>query len=102
MTWPEARRNSSTRWIWSHGSTPRRWSGTRALGNATAAGALGSWLEREQKRLGVPNAALEELRTLMPSQARYALGTKSGEGKTAKGWNVILPIDVVARRFEGL
>ena len=74
----------------------------RALGNATAAGALGSWLEREQKRLGVPEAALEELRTLMPSQARYALGTKSGEGRTAKGWNVILPIDVVERRFEGL
>ena len=74
----------------------------RALGNATAAGALGSWLEREQKRLGVPDAALEEFRTLMPSQARYALGTKSGEGKTAKGWNVILPIDVVERRFEGL
>ena len=74
----------------------------RALGNATAAGALGSWLEREQKRLDVSDAALEELRTLMPSQARYALGTKSGEGKTAKGWNVILPIDVVERRFEGL
>lgn len=75
---------------------------TRALGNATAAGALGSWLEREQKRLGVPDRALEELRTMMPSQARYALGTKSGEGRTAKGWNVILPIDVVERRFEGL
>lgn len=74
----------------------------RALGNATAAGALGSWLEREQKRLGVPDAALEELRTLAPSQARYALGTKSGEGRTAKGWNVILPIGVVERRFEGL
>jgi predicted transcriptional regulator of viral defense system len=74
----------------------------RALGNATAAGALGSWLEREQKRLGVPDTALEELRTMMPSQARYALGTKSGEGKTAKGWNVILPIDVIERRFEGL
>lgn len=74
----------------------------RALGNATAAGALGSWLEREQKRLGVPDTALEEFRTMMPSQARYALGTKSGEGKTAKGWNVILPIDVVERRFEGL
>jgi predicted transcriptional regulator of viral defense system len=74
----------------------------RALGNATAAGALGSWLEREQKRLGVPDAALEALRTLAPSQARYALGTKSGEGRTAKGWNVILPIDVIERRFEGL
>ena len=74
----------------------------RALRNATAAGALGSWLEREQKRLGVSDAALGEFRTLMPSQPRYALGTKSGEGRTAKGWNVILPIDVVERRFEGL
>jgi hypothetical protein len=74
----------------------------RALDNATAAGALGFWLEREQKRLGVPDTALEDFRTLAPSQARYALGTKSGEGRTAKGWNVILPIDVVERRFEGL
>src|SRR3546814_5096692 len=31
----------------------------RALGNATAAGALGSWLEREQKRLGVPDRSEE-------------------------------------------
>ena len=74
----------------------------RALGKATAAGALGFWLEREQKRLGVPEAALEELRTLMPAQRRYALGAKSGEGKTARGWNVILPLDVLERRFEGL
>ena len=74
----------------------------RALGKATAAGALGFWLERERKRLAVPDVALEELRTLMPSQPRYALGAKSGEGRTAKGWNVILPIDVVERRFEGL
>ena len=74
----------------------------RALGKATAAGALGFWLERDQTGLGVSDAALEQLRTLMPSQPRYALGAKSGEGKTARGWNVILPIDVVERRFEGL
>ena len=74
----------------------------RALGKATVAGALGFWLEREQKRLAVPDAALDELRTLMPSQPRYALGAKPGEGRTARGWNVILPIDVVERRFEGL
>ncbi|MCY4608755.1 MAG: hypothetical protein OXD40_09180 [bacterium] len=42
----------------------------RALGKATAAGAMGFWLEREQKRLGAPDAALEELRTLMPAQPR--------------------------------
>ena len=74
----------------------------RSLGKATAAGALGFWLEREQKRLGVPDAALEDLRTLMPGQPRYALGARPGEGKTARGWNVILPVDILERRFEGL
>ena len=74
----------------------------RALGKATAAGAVGFWLEREQERLGVPDAALKELRTLMPSQPRYVLGAKSGEGKTARDWNAILPVDVIERRFEGL
>ncbi|MDE2790146.1 MAG: hypothetical protein OXI81_06955 [Paracoccaceae bacterium] len=74
----------------------------RALGKATAAGAVGFWLERERKRLGVPDAALKKFRTLMPDQPRYALGAKSGEGKTAKGWNVILPVDVLERHFEGL
>ena len=74
----------------------------RALGKATAAGALGFWLEREQKRLDVSGAALEELRTLMPAQPRYALGAKSRGGKTARDWHVILPSNVVERRFEGL
>lgn len=73
----------------------------RSLGNATAAGALGYWLEHEQDRLGIPDSALKEIRKLMPSQAQYALGTRPGEGKIAKGWNVILPIDIIKRRFEG-
>ena len=74
----------------------------RDLGKATAAGALGFWLEREQRQLGVPDAVLDELRALKPAQPRYALGAKPGEGKTAKGWNVILPLEIVERRFEGL
>lgn len=72
-----------------------------ALGKATAAGALGFWLEREQKRLGVPDDALKELRTLKPSRPRYALGTRPGKGKTARDWNILLPIDIIERRFEG-
>ena len=75
---------------------------TRMRGNAAAAGALGFWLEREREQLAVPERALEELRTLAPVGLRYALGAKPGSGKTAKGWNVILPADVVERRFEGL
>ena len=74
----------------------------RSIGNATAAGALGYWLEHERSRLGVSDASLDEIRKLAPRQARYALGAKSGEGRTAKGWNVILPVDIVERRFEGL
>lgn len=74
----------------------------RALGNAAAAGALGYWLEREQARLGVPDATLKKLRTLAPTQSRYALGTKPGEGRVAPGWKVILPVEVIERKFEGL
>ena len=75
---------------------------TRARGNAAATGALGFWLEREREQLAVPERVLGELRTLAPAGLRYALGAKPGSGKTAKGWNVILPADVVERRFEGL
>ena len=40
----------------------------RSRGKATAVGSMGFWLEREQKLLGVSDAALTELRTLMPAQ----------------------------------
>ena len=74
----------------------------RELGKATAAGAMGFWLEREQAALRVPDAALEELRALMPRQPRYALGARPGTGRMARGWNVILPERFVDRDFEGL
>ena len=74
----------------------------RAYGNAAAAGALGFWLERERTRLSVPDRALENLRTLAPPRSRYALGAKPGAGRMAKSWNVILPIGIAERRFEGL
>lgn len=74
----------------------------RAHGNAAAAGALGFWLECKRTRLSVPDHALENLRALVPSRARYALGAKPGAGRMAKSWNVILPIGVAERRFEGL
>ena len=74
----------------------------RARGNAAAAGAMGFWLERERERLGVPREALDELRALAPSRARYALGARPGSARTARGWNVIVPVDVAERGFEGL
>ena len=58
-------------------------------------------MEREQNRLGIEDIALNELRALAPRQARYGLGTKPGKGRTAAGWNVILPVEVLGPRFEG-
>ena len=72
----------------------------RGLGNAAAAGALGYWLDREQHRLGVAAAALEDLRSLAPRHARYALGATPGHGRAATGWNVILPTDIIERYFD--
>ena len=74
----------------------------RARGNAAAVGAMGFWLERERERLGVPREALEELRALAPSRPRYALGATPGSARTARGWNVLVPVDIAERGFEGL
>jgi predicted transcriptional regulator of viral defense system len=73
-----------------------------ALGNATAAGAAGWWLERNAQRLGVTEAAIALLRPLAPKQNRYALGASTGAGRLAPGWRVILPETVLAPGFEGL
>ena len=68
---------------------------------ATAAGALGFWLEREREWLAVPARTLDELRTLSPASPRYALGARPGASRAIPGWNVILPADIAERRFEG-
>lgn len=74
----------------------------RELHNAAALGALGYWLECEQTRLDVPVVVMDNLRKFVPRQRRYALGAKPGSGRLAKGWNVILPVDVIERHYEGL
>ena len=72
----------------------------KRLGNAAAAGALGFWLDRERHLLNVTAEALEDLRSLAPRDVRYALGATPGCGRAAKGWNVILPTDIVQRYFD--
>lgn len=69
-------------------------------GNAAAAGALGYWLHHERHRLGVTDAALENLRSLAPRHARYALGATPGHGRAATGWRVILPTAIIERYFD--
>ena len=72
----------------------------RQLNNSTASGALGYWLDHERDRLGVTTASLEELRSLAPRHARYALGARPGRGRAGTGWNVILPAAIVERYFD--
>ena len=54
-------------------------------------------LENKQTRLGAPDAALEELRTLVPSQPRYALGARSGERRTARAFRMLNVLDEFTR-----
>ncbi len=73
-----------------------------ALGNATAAGAAGWWLERREEDLGPSRGVLERLEGLAPRQNRYALGAAPGGGRLAPRWRVILPSAILDARFEGL
>lgn len=72
-----------------------------ALGNASACGALGWWLEREQKRLAVPDATLAALRALKPNHPQYVLGARSGDARSIAAWNILVPPELVAVGFEG-
>ena len=74
----------------------------RSLDNASASGAIGFWLAREQAHLNVSHETLDALRALAPKTLRYALGTKPGEGRAVKEWGVILPERVVEPDFEGV
>lgn len=71
------------------------------IGNATAAGLCGWWLETAAERLRIAPGAIEAVRALAPNQPHYALGAKPGAGRLLSGWNVIVPLDIAERRFEG-
>ena len=72
-----------------------------AIGNATAAGLCGWWLESAASRLRLPAATIEAVRRLAPKQPRYALGARAGEARLVTGWNVLVPTELAHRRFEG-
>jgi predicted transcriptional regulator of viral defense system len=73
----------------------------QSLGNAAACGALGWWLEREQARLGVPDAALAALKASKPNHPQYVLGAKAGAARSIAAWNILVPATVVDAGFEG-
>lgn len=73
----------------------------RALASASVAGAVGWWLEREQKRLGVPDKALRALHALAPAFPHYVLGARAGAARSIGAWNILVPRALVVGGFEG-
>ena len=47
------------------------------------------------------NRSGQAARAMALQKARYALGARPGKGKLAKGWNVVLPVEVIEPTFEG-
>lgn len=73
----------------------------RGLKSASVAGALGWWLEREKKRLAVPDKAIAALRSLKPKHPQYVLGAKPGDAKSVGAWNILVPSALLSSAFEG-
>jgi predicted transcriptional regulator of viral defense system len=73
----------------------------RGLKSASVAGALGWWLEREKKRLAVPDKAIATLRSLKPKHPQYVLGAKPGDAKSVGAWNILVPSALLSGAFEG-
>lgn len=71
------------------------------LNNAAAAGALGWWLERNQRRLGVPEKALAALQSLKPKHPQYVLGAQKGDARSIAAWNILVPRALTLDSFEG-
>lgn len=72
-----------------------------AIGNGTAGGLCGWWLETAAERLRIAPPAVDAFRPLAPKQPRYALGARPGAARLIPGWNVLVPTELAERRFEG-
>ena len=67
-------------------------------GEATLAAKVGFFLEQRRDTLRVPERVLTRLRRLRPQQPHY-LDRQLG-GQMAPGWNLIVPIPILAREWE--
>ena len=69
-----------------------------ARGSALAVARVGFFLEQHRESLMVTDAYLERLRQHAPRQPRY-LGARRAGGTFVKGWNLVVPDDVLQRRW---
>jgi hypothetical protein len=71
----------------------------RALDSAVSAARVGFFLEQHRESLMVEDNHLEVLRELSPAQPRYLDGSRT-PGKLVQPWNLIVPENVLNRRWE--
>ena len=69
------------------------------LGSALTIARAGFFLEQHQEELMVERNHLERLRAHAPAQPRY-LDSARRPGKLVSGWNLIVPEDLLDRRWE--
>jgi predicted transcriptional regulator of viral defense system len=72
----------------------------RLLENATTAAKVGFFLEQHRDRLMVDEAHLDALRRLRPRQPHYLSRPGRGRSRLVKGWNLIVPEQLLERSWE--
>ncbi|MXZ25893.1 MAG: transcriptional regulator [Caldilineaceae bacterium SB0665_bin_21] len=72
---------------------------TRVLGNATTAAKVGFFLEQHRESLMVQEMHLNELRKLCPKQPHYLERGRGNHCKWVKGWNLMIPAEILGRTW---
>lgn len=65
------------------------------LENATTAAKVGFFLEQHRENLMVEDAHLDRLRVLCPRQPHYLVRGKRNGCQCVKGWNLMVPLDIL-------
>lgn len=70
------------------------------LGNSTTVAKVGFFLEQFKDTLMPNEDHLERLRSLIPVQPHYMDPHGRKDGRLIKGWNLVVPLEILERRWE--
>ena len=73
---------------------------TRLLDNATVAAKVGLFLEQHREPLMVQATHLDALRKLRPKQPHYLTRGRPKSCRWVKGWNLMVPAEILDRSWE--
>lgn len=73
---------------------------TLSLENATTAAKVGFFLDQHRDTLMPDEAHIDRLRLLKPAQPHYMSRSSGKTGRLMRDWNLIVPAEIVERRWE--